>query len=148
MALKSRATGIIITMVSIGKLGVLVSGACTTGWTDWVHGELWLCRSGLLRIRSGMSATLANGMDATVDADNRPLILIGSETIERLVRSHRTNRWIPKQEIGEARFHRGITTSRVLIRMRDGASVKLLWPKLDGGLDLLQAWLGTQVVLD
>lgn len=135
-------------MESIGTIGVLVSGACTTGWTDWVHGDLWLCRGGLFRVRSSIGETLANGVRATVDATDPPLILIGSETIGRLVRSHRTNRWIPKEEIREVRFHRGITTSRVLIRMQGGTAVKLLWPKRDGGLDLLQAWLGARVILD
>ena len=38
----------------------LLAGTCTTGWLDWIHGELWLLPDGLLRpvcSRYGNSAT-------------------------------------------------------------------------------------------
>jgi len=51
---------------------VLVTSGCTTGWTDWIHGELWLCPDGLFRESVGLWATIRHGAWRTVNPASRP----------------------------------------------------------------------------
>ena len=48
-------------------MGRLVTASVTTGWFDWIHGEVWIFPHGFLRIRSGLGQTLMNGFGPTVD---------------------------------------------------------------------------------
>src|SRR3984893_9691580 len=41
---------------------ILLTTSCTTGWADWVHGELWLCPDGLLRLSLGLATTITKSL--------------------------------------------------------------------------------------
>ncbi|WP_326662156.1 hypothetical protein [Streptomyces sp. NBC_00385] len=114
----------------------LLSRACTTGWGDWIHGELWLLPSSLVRRRLGFMATVANGKGPTVvwplpEAD------VTEAAVARIRAEHRTNTVLPLADIASARIHRGFASARVSLRMKDGAHHKLLWPCADPAYDVL-----------
>jgi hypothetical protein len=70
--------------------GRLLTASCTTGWRDWIHGELWLFADGLLRMRSGLIGTIAHWNGQTVPGEPEEQVF-GPEEIERLRRAHHTN---------------------------------------------------------
>lgn len=45
---------------------ITVSSSCTLGWTDCVHGDLWLLEEGLLRIASDVAATFRGGVGPAI----------------------------------------------------------------------------------
>lgn len=100
----------------------LLARTCTTGWLDWIHGELWLLPDALIRVRSGLMDSVANpGVSA-----REPYQVIPYDA-ESILSAHRTNKVIPLTELSEARLHRGLTTSGMTAVMRDGTHHKLLW---------------------
>lgn len=115
----------------------LLTRTCTTGWLDWIHGELWLLPEGLLRIRSGLMTTLANGyVSAGLKAQEpyRPL----TYDPETVLAAHPTNKLIPFAGMAAARLHGGVTTSGMEVAMTDGTRHKLLWATLDPARRLLR----------
>ncbi len=118
----------------------LLTKTCTTGWLDWIHGELWLLPEGLLRIRSGFMATLANGsVSAGLKAQEpyRPL----TYDPEAVLAAHPTNKLIPFAGIAAGRLHGGLTASGLEVVMTDGTRHKLLWSSLDPARRLLREQL-------
>ena len=111
---------------------ILIAASCTTGWFDWIHGELWLCPGGLLRRSLGLWATVRHGdmrgAKLTVDTQNRPTRAFTPDEVRRIVESDRRNRWIKWEELSHA-------------TLKDGSRAKFLWLRMDGGLDLLRAEL-------
>lgn len=109
----------------------LLTKSCTTGWLDWIHGELWLLPDGLLRIRSGFMTTLMNGNGTgsglTAQDPYRP-ITYDPETV---LTAHPTNKLIPFAGMATARLHGGVATSGLEVAMTDGTRHKLLWASLD-----------------
>jgi hypothetical protein len=112
------------------RTGRLLTASCTTGWRDWVHGELWLLPDGLLRRRLDVAATRAHGRGPTVPVE-RPTCEFDDEAIGRIDHAHPTNAWIPSRTIGAADLRDGLTTSRMRLTLTGGASVKLLWLRAD-----------------
>ena len=108
----------------------LVSASCTTGWLDWIHGELWLLPDGLLRVRSSLGATIAHANQQTVPDDLREREF-GAGEIEELQRKHQTNLWIPAHEIVAASMRNGPLTTRLSLTLAGGRRVKLLWLRVD-----------------
>jgi hypothetical protein len=110
----------------------LLTASCTTGWGDWVHGELWLFPNGLLRVRGSLLETIAHANQQTVP--DEPVIASfadAEEEIERLRREHRTNLCISANEVVEAHFRTGIVSGRVSLTLAGGRKVKLLWLRTD-----------------
>jgi hypothetical protein len=112
------------------KTGRLISASATTGWADWIHGQLWLFPDGLLRVRTDLSTTIGNGVVRTVSGQ-LPTHAFTDEEIDKLANAHRTNRWIPSSSISSASIHRGATTSRLSLKLTDGTQMKLLWLRRD-----------------
>jgi hypothetical protein len=108
----------------------LVTASCTTGWLDWIHGELWLLPDGLLRVRSSLGATMAHANQQTVP-DDLPECQFGAGEIEELQRQHQTNLWIPAHEIVAASIRTGLLSSRLSLTLAGGRRVKLLWLRVD-----------------
>ncbi|NEA61745.1 hypothetical protein [Streptomyces sp. SID12488] len=114
----------------------LLTSTCTTGWLDWIHGELWLLPEGLLRIRSGLLTTLVNsGGSGLTTRDPYRLIAHDAETV---LAAHPTNKVISFAGMGAARLHGGVTTSGLEVVMTDGTHHKLLWPSWDPARRLLR----------
>jgi hypothetical protein len=110
--------------------GRLLTASCTTGWGDWVHGELWLFPNGLLRVRGSLRETIAHSNQRTVP--DEPVLASFEETdVERLRREHKTNLWISANEIVEAHFRTGLASARVSLTLAGGRKIKLLWLRAD-----------------
>jgi hypothetical protein len=108
------------------RTGTLVAWSCTTGWADWVHGELWLLPDGLLRVRTSFGETMAHGV-RPLPVSQRGTKQISDEDLEAAVCAHRTNHWIRAGEIASASFRRGLTTTRLAVELAGGDRRKLLW---------------------
>jgi hypothetical protein len=122
----------------------LLTRSCTTGWTDWLHGELWLLPTALVRRPLGLSATVANGRGPTV---RTPLPEGDADEIAALptVGGSRGGRVIPFADIATASLRRGGSTDRLAVNHHDGTSCKLLWLHRDPAAavlaQVLAAWL-------
>jgi hypothetical protein len=114
----------------------LVAASCTTGWLDWIHGELWLLPEGLLRIRSGFMDTVANSFGSGLTAQD-PYRFVAHDP-ETVLAAHPTNRLIPFAEMARARLHGGVTTSGLEVTMTDGTRHKLLWMSSEPARRLLR----------
>lgn len=119
----------------------LISRSWTTGWADWIHGELWLLPDGLARRRLTLRETRANGNRRTVP-DPLPRIATQSLTPKLAAADHRTNKLLAFRDIATARLHRGALTDRLALTMRDGKQHKLLWLSRDPAHDILDNALG------
>ncbi|WP_405915016.1 hypothetical protein [Streptomyces sp. NBC_00728] len=112
-----------------GRARLLTRG-CTTGWGDWIHGELWLLPSFLVRRRLGFTATVANSKGPTVTMP-LPEADVTAAATAQIRAEHRTNAVIPLAGIASARLRRGITADRLALHMQDGSQHKLLWLPAD-----------------
>jgi hypothetical protein len=112
------------------KTGRLISASSTTGWADWIHGNLWLFPDGLLRVRTNLRSTIGNGIIRTTGSPP-PTRLFADEEIARVADAHSTNLWIPASSIVSSSFRRGPMTTRLRVKLSDGREVKLLWLRHD-----------------
>ncbi|MFB6516504.1 hypothetical protein [Streptomyces sp. NPDC056401] len=103
----------------------LLAASCTTGWLDWLHGELWLLPDSLVRMRGGFIDSFVHSLSPRVP-ENTATTVIGYDPAA-VLGGHRTNKVIPFDGIAHARLHRGLTTSGLTVRMTDGTRHKLLW---------------------
>lgn len=115
---------------------VLLTTSCTRGWTDWVHGQLWLCTDGLLRLSLGLAATIAKESSPQSSAAFEGIARQAGRRqfemteITELLSEKRSNVWVPWVEIREAALRNGlINTGRLRLTLADGRSVKLLWKR-------------------
>lgn len=117
---------------------ILASASCTTGWLDWIHGELWVCPDGLLRRSLGLVKTMEHGSAATVDPRSRPQRRITAA--EKYVQSNAggTNRWVGWDWIDSAEVRRGLLTDSFHYRLKNGSRGKLLWFRTDDAKDLIE----------
>ena len=130
----------------------MLTSSCTTGWSDWLWGELWLLPEGLFRRSTGArglisAATL--GMAGTVPAGSvRP---ITEREIQDTLAGSGRNRWLPRDQINEAALGQGLMNGRLRVVLTDGISAKLLWLKDDTVHDVLRStleeWLGNRLTL-
>ena len=121
----------------------LLTASCTTGWGDWIHGELWLLPDALVRVRNNLLTTIAHQNRPTVP--NEPVVHEFDEgELERLVRGHKTNLWIPADQIVAADLRKGVLSSRLSLALADGRRIKLLWLARDPAAaplkDALESW--------
>jgi hypothetical protein len=115
----------------------LLAGSCTTGWLDWIHGELWLLPDHLVRVRSGLLRSVLNSQSGSGVTARDPYRLIGHDP-DAVLRAHRTNKVIPFTDIHSARLHGGVTTSGLTLTMTDGTHHKLLWLSTEPARRLLR----------
>jgi hypothetical protein len=103
--------------------GRLLTVACTTGWLDWIHSELWLFEEGLFVARTGLIRTILNSRAPEITSP-APFGHLEPNELRALQRSHR---WISSTGLLTARFNWGVLTRGVdLISV--GGTQKLLWP--------------------
>lgn len=133
------------------SVATLLSASTTTGWLDWIHGELWLFPHGLLRVPLTLATTYLHGVGPTVDAERRPRQSFEQTALQALVASPK-NVWVPRELLQKAYLHHGILTDRLRLIVRDHRPVKFLWLPQDGARHLLQAtlteWLGSELIMD
>jgi hypothetical protein len=131
-------------------VATLLTKSATTGWLDWIHGELWLFPHGLLRIPLNLAITYGHGAGPTVNAKQRPQHSFDQTVLQTLLTSQK-NLWIPRESIQKAYLHHGVTTDRLLLIVGDRHSIKFLWFPWDGARQLLQStlaeWLGSELMI-
>ncbi len=135
----------------------LLTTSCTTGWRDWVHGALWLCPDGLLRISIGLAATIAKGPLAgaleyeKLARQENPVHDFSGADIRELLGEKKTNVWVRWLEMQSAAIRYGLTADRLRLTLRDGRRLKFLWlPDKSATLALgeaLQSKLGPTVLV-
>ncbi len=130
---------------------ILLTTSCTTGWLDWVHGELWSCPNGLprlsLRLPTTIRKSLGSGAALAYDSDAResgPRYFDQAE-IDALVARKKRTVWVPWVQIREAALRQGLMTSRLRMNLLDGRTVKFLWLPDHRTLDSLRDRLRTRL---
>lgn len=109
----------------------LLTASATTGWLDWIHGELWLFPDGLLRIPLGLIATILHGVGPTVNSA-QPVHRSFDDQAQEILFTARKNIWVPREAMQTAYLHHGMGTDRLRLLLRDQRSVKFLWFPQDG----------------
>jgi hypothetical protein len=113
-----------------------VSRSCTTGWLDWVHGELWCSPTGLVRLRLSWRESRAHGIGPTVQAP-LPTTTFGPADLRAVLAAHPTNKVIHFQDVAGACLIKGTTTDALELTLRDGGRHKLLWLRRDPAYGVL-----------
>lgn len=109
----------------------LASASCTTGWTDWIHGELWVCPDGLFRRPLGLRATLAHGSGPTVDPVARVTTSLSPADLAEAKAGRKRHVWVAWDSIANAELRHGFLTDSLHFRLRDGRKGKFLWLAVD-----------------
>ena len=78
-----------------------VTRSCTTGWFDWIHGELWLTPTGLIRRRLSLEESRAHGLGPTVGQPLERADVSGFD-LDRLLAEHSTNKVIAFSDVARA----------------------------------------------
>ena len=123
-------------------VGRLISASATTGWSDWIHGELWLLPDGILRVGQGLGKTLEHGVRRTVPREP-PSRSFDDQEVDALAASGSRNLWVAAEEIASANLRAGIVTGRLKLWLKDGDTVKFLWLRADRADVALRAALGS-----
>ena len=108
----------------------LATASCTTGWTDWIHGELWVCPDGILRRSLGLRATMAHGSGPTVDPVARLRQRFSPRDLAQATTCRR-NHWVTWEAIARADFRHGFMTDSLHLVLRDGRRLKFMWLAVD-----------------
>ena len=126
----------------------LISRSCTTGWLDWIHGELWLLPTALIRRGLGLAATRANGLGRTVPD---PLPQLPANVFDRhaIRAERRTNKVIAFDDVDRAALFQGRAWHGLNLVTKDDHSHKLWWLKEDPAyfvlVEALAAKLGSRL---
>jgi hypothetical protein len=131
------------------RKALLLTVSATTGWSDWIHGELWLCSDGLLYIPLNLAKTLLHDIGLAGNREQRQNAF-NHENPEILFRSQKYL-WIPQTSIQRAYLHHGIITDRLRLFGENQSVRKFLWPPHDEAWQLLNEtftnWLGSQFII-
>jgi hypothetical protein len=103
----------------------LAAASCTTGWSDWEHGSLWVAPDGLARSPAGWQKTVVHTFQG-VDPANWKHAAITMSELQRIVAIPITL-WLPADRIQSAALHRGLLNDRLMLTMADAKTHKLLW---------------------
>ena len=129
----------------------LLTTSATTGWFDWIHGELWLLPSGLLRIRLGLWKTLLHSIGFPTNPRRMKLLPFDSSNFTTTI-ANPNPRWIPRERMIRAYLHHGFTADRLRLELSDGSTIKFLWLPGDNALEplgiILSQWLGSNLIRD
>lgn len=105
--------------------GRLLSKSATTGWLDWMHGELWLFPDGLLRLPMGWGKTILmigyffnprRAQQRTFSDDERAALV-----------ARRRNTWIPFADIRQATLRHSMGADEFVVTLANGQKKQLLW---------------------
>ncbi|MDP8932118.1 MAG: hypothetical protein M3O70_27000 [Actinomycetota bacterium] len=129
----------------------LVSASATTGWRDWIHGQLWLLNDGLLRVATDLATTIRHGANPTVPGDEAVTADISRHQAEGMAGQHRRNVWVPREHIKAAVLRGGRASDSLRLQLYDGSTVTLLWRRQDAAYgpikQALESWIGPALEL-
>ena len=127
------------------RVCTLLSISSTTAWTDWVHGDLWLCPDGVLRRSRGWRATLANAekgnVKESVDNSNRPRQTFTDDECRRIAGEDKRNWWVTWGQVSSAKLTSGPMSYGLHLVLTDGRKVSLRWLRQDGPIQPVKAAL-------
>jgi hypothetical protein len=133
-----------------GHEGILVTARATTGWFDWIHGELWLYPNGLLRLPLGLPATLLHNVGLSAPSEQKQPVFHARDNEVDI--ASQKGLWVPCAAMQKAYLHHGLITDRLRLLVENQPSVKFLWPPQEEAWQLLRTaftqWLGNQLILD
>lgn len=129
--------------MTLGGTARLLTASATTGWTDWIHGQLWLLDEGLLRVRTDLATTMRHGSAPTVPTETPVTADLTPEAAELEASRHRRSVWVPREQIASAVLRGGLLTDSLRLRRHDGGTVTLLWLRQDAAYGPLKESLGT-----
>jgi hypothetical protein len=132
-------------------MGTRLSTMATTGWSNWVHGELWLFEDGILRIPLGWIKSIC--LVGAFGEWRRPLRRAFSEAEFAALIAARRNLWIPRAAIARAVLrHTPASTDDLRLQLTDGRSLQLLTIQRNRIYIPLQSsllkWLGDALLSD
>lgn len=123
----------------------LLSASSTTGWLDWIHGELLLLPDGLLRIRQNLAKTAAKGNAALVQG--QAIELVADPDKLAAATAHRRSTWVPATAIDAYDLTRGPMSGKLLLHLAGGGRQTFLFLVQDMDYqaleEALQAWGAT-----
>lgn len=126
------------------RVGVLLSRSTTTGWLDWMHGEMWLFENGILRIPIGWILTILC-VGYFFNPQKQVTRSFTDDEFARLLNDRRV-RWIPRDQLASAELRHTVGADELRAQLIDGQQVQLLWLRQDGAYYALQQplwqWLG------
>lgn len=128
-----------------GRTCTLIAITSTTGWLDWVHGDLWLCPDGILRRSRGPKATLENaeskGMKELVHASHPPTRTFTDADCAAIATADKRNVWVTWDQVASARLASGPLSNALHLQLTDGRNLSLRWLRQEGPLDFLRSRL-------
>lgn len=105
--------------------GQLLSKSATTGWLDWMHGELWLFPDGLLRIPMGWGKTILMVGYFFNPHRTQPRAFSADERAALIAR--RRNVWIPFADVRQATLRHSMGADELVVTLSNGQRKQLLW---------------------
>ncbi|MEO7061512.1 MAG: hypothetical protein ABI083_17465 [Lapillicoccus sp.] len=125
--------------------GRLISRSCTTSWLDWIHGELWVTPTAVVRSRLSLGATRRNGRASTPTVPTPAWLTDVPPHLspDLLLSRHRTNRHILLSEVAVAALRPGVLNDRLSVTLRDSRPFTLLWLSVDPAFAILRDTLAS-----
>jgi hypothetical protein len=129
---------------TVEKKGILLSKTATTGWLNWVHGELWLFDDGILRVPLGLiKSALLVGYRYGLRRSLHEQVFSLQEFTE--ITHNPKNLWIPYTAIGTAKLKHGPGGDELRITTIQGNAHQLLWIPRQDVYDLLGEALSRRI---
>jgi hypothetical protein len=123
------------------RTGQLLTKNATTGWRDWLHGELWLFPEGLLRVPIEVTKTFL--LLGFIPVGSQHMRVFSANEFAILIANPR-NVWIPANQIQTARLGHTFLADELRLTLSDQRSIHLLWlpsPRIYRLMrERLQAW--------
>jgi hypothetical protein len=114
----------------------LLSVSCTTGWLDWIHGELLLLPDGLLRVKQNLGRTIEKGNASLVQGQ---AIEFAADPVElAAARAAPRNTFVAGREVARYELRRGPMSGKLVLHMHDGTRRMLLFLVHDMDYDALE----------
>lgn len=117
----------------------LLSVSCTTGWHDWIHGELLLLPDGLLRVKQDLARTLEKGNASLVQG--QAIEFAADPDALAAAREARGNLFVPGAEIAAYELGRGPMSGKLVLHLHGGRKRTFLFLVDDMDYDTLEAAL-------
>ncbi len=132
------------------RVGILLAMSATTGWADWMHGELWLFPDGLLRIPLGWMKTCLHSFGMGYNYKLATRRAFTDDEFFALI-SDRRIIWIPADMLVGAELRHTFGADELRAQLADGRAIQLLWLPLQGAFDALQQplyeWVGSRLIV-
>ncbi len=115
-----------------------LSSKATTGWGDWVHGELWLTCRGFGYRRGNLVQTILNYFRRDKRGLQRPC-----EELFDPTRQDHGDLAVDSRNVRGYDYRGGLLTSRLEVALDDGEVSKFLWLRNRRSSGLARQWINS-----